>query len=94
MSELSRATAQYISNREMGVDRTGDRKGLHLSLGEASPTPQDVPLPFGGLSSDVGEVSICCSTSLVLCDTWDSGNRAGGRVSDGNGWDRWHITLR
>ncbi len=66
MSELSRATAQYISNREMGVDRTGDRKGLHLSLGEASPTPQDVPLPFGGLSSDVGEVSICCSTSLVL----------------------------
>ena len=21
-----------------------------------------------------------------VCDTWDSGNRAGGRVSDGNGW--------
>ena len=67
MSELSRATAQYISNREMGVDRTGDRKGLHLSLREASPTSQDVPLPIGALSSDAGEVSICfCATSLVL----------------------------
>jgi hypothetical protein len=27
---------------------------------------QEVPLPFGALSSDAGEVSICCSTSLVL----------------------------
>ncbi len=30
------------------------------------PTSQEVPLPFGALSSDAGEVSICCSTSLVL----------------------------
>src|SRR5439155_20799021 len=31
------------------------------------PTSQDVPLPFGALSSDAGEVSIgCCATSLVL----------------------------
>ena len=50
----------------MGVDRMGDHKGLQLSLREASPMPQDVPLPSGGLSSDAGEVSLCCSTSLVL----------------------------
>ena len=44
------------------------QKNREVDAKEGSPTSQDVPLPFGGISSGAGEVvsMCCCATSLVL----------------------------